>query len=913
MLASQLLYTSWKNGNSTTKGYMVYSKSRDITDVEENEICAVMKYKAPDNLPYTPTNEEIETLFPKIFAYFKLSSGRFCIAQSSYIGQDYTNRWGNYIIHAYVFNDIGDLVPSRMIGADIFRTRLTDEELNADSAPESLPHVDIEYSGNALTEQEIKQFFDTPSKRETLKALAQSACDAISNNKHISFADALINMRMWITTLSMIVPKNILNQVYFSTYTTETSDLITLSCKQITDSSSAYAQTYIPNDLICIDATRNDNNAITIGCYIDAVCNKLLEGYYEGILCTNSVNKSMEDYGCNNYDLAYKLTYVQKGELDYISSNDELLSIIDLLAKHGAENLTDTFGKIFFQYSSSEMYTGDPSSIAVFKVLYPHLSAESKADLLMMYVEKKLENNSDATSVYAEIKRDCPCAWNEAVMHFLRQSFKEHFGQHLSNAAALLLCNSWITVYQRCSEDQQQRAGEQISSLYAKLVASRDTQAILCVLDSCKNVDEQLYSAVYKSVCKTIERFGEDDNYLFDYLKLALDKGNLFWAVLLHELNRSPALEQQYIKHFIALQNESSAQVSNLMRYADKNPPIRQFVDNVNVYAFERTQTDSFDGLVDCYTKYIANSMSSKETTDRCRTIFAQKVRMFLRNCDLKESIKYSISLYDNLYRGRELVEADKDTLSLLSDTIYNDNQKDIAFIIKCLSKTPFETIIAFMNSCQSAGIPVHQRALLMYEGHLLTRAAERDGKSAKRQVQQKFDDNRFAFLSKSCTGNLLKEFLDSYMDVMLKGMYTIYKENDNNLSAPDLIDYFLMPISKSYSSFEEDILQAWREDVGVTNENMDMYFLYIFDKTSAFRNELKDVVEEYLVRIGKGKRNALFDELTAYFGDLEDVSYSKKMDRYIKEFNKNHVSFWDKIKSIFSVKEEDRGNGKKK
>lgn len=885
---------------------------RDSTDVEESEICAVMKYKAPDNLPYTPSNEEIETLFPKIFAYFQLSSGRFCIAQSSYIGQDYTNRWGNYIIHAYVLNDIGDLVPSRMIGADIFRTRLTDEELNAVSAPDSLPHVDMEYSGDALTEQEIKQFFDTPSRRETLKTLAQSACDAISSNKHISFADDLANMRTWITTLSMVVPKNILNQVYFSTYATENSDLVTLSCKQITDSSSVYAQTYIPNDLICIDATRNDNNTTAIGCYIDAVCNKLFEGYYEGILCANSVNKSIEDYGCNNYDLAYKLTYVQKGELDYISSNDELLSIIDLLAKRGAENLTDIFEKVFFRYSSSEMYTGDSSSIAVFKVLYPHISAESKADLLMMYIDKKLENNSDAITVYAEIKRDCPCAWNEAVMHFLRQSFKEHFGKQLSNAAVLLLCNSWISVYQRCSEDQQQRAWEQIGSLYAKLVASRDGQAMMCVLDGCKNVDEQLYFAVYTSVCKTIERFGEDDNYLFDYLKLALDKDNLFWTVLLHALNLFPASEQQYIKHFIALQNESSAQVSNLMRYADKNSAIRQFVDNVNVYAFEHIQTDSFDGLVDCYTKYIANSMSSKETTDRCRTVFAQKVRVFLRNCNLKESIKYSIALYDNLYRGRELVEADKDTLSLLSDTIYNDNQKDMIFISECLSKTPFETIAAFMNSCQSVGVTVHQRALLMYEGHFFEKAAEKDGRSAKRQVQKMFEDNRFAFLNKSCTTGLLKEFLDSYMDVMLKGMYMIYQKNDN-LNSSDLIDYFLMSISKSYSGFGDDLLQAWRDDIGITNENMDMYFMYIFEKTSAFRNELRDLVEEYLVRIGKGKRNALFEELTHYFDDFKDVSYHKKMDRYIKEFNKNHVSFLDKMKSVFSVKKEDKSNGKKK
>ena len=174
------------------------------------------------------------------------------------------------------------------------------------------------------------------------------------------------------------------------------------------------------------------------------------------------------------------------------------------------------------------------------------------------------------------------------------------------------------------------------------------------------------------------------------------------------------------------------------------------------------------------------------------------------------------------------------------------------------------------------------------------------------------FEDNRFAFLSKSCSTILLEEFLDSYMDVMLKGMYMIREENDN-LNSSDLIDYFLMPLSKAYSGFEDDILQTWRSDISATNKNMDMYFLYIFEKTSVFRNELRDVVEEYLVRIGKGKRNALFDELTDYFKALDDVSYSKKMERYIKEFNKNHVSFWDKVKSIFSVKEEDRGNGKKK
>ena len=34
MLASQLIYTSWKNGDSPKKGFMVYSKTNDISEEE---------------------------------------------------------------------------------------------------------------------------------------------------------------------------------------------------------------------------------------------------------------------------------------------------------------------------------------------------------------------------------------------------------------------------------------------------------------------------------------------------------------------------------------------------------------------------------------------------------------------------------------------------------------------------------------------------------------------------------------------------------------------------------------------------------------------------------------------------------------------------------------------------------------
>ncbi len=913
MIASQLLYTSWKNGNSTTKGYMVYAKSKDITEIEETEICAIMKYKAPDNLPYTPSDEEIEILFPKMFAYFKLSSGRFCIAQSSYIGQDYTNRWGNYIIHAYVLDDIGDLVPSKMIGTNIFRTRLTEEELNADSAPESLPKVEIENNGNALTEQEVKIFFENTNRRNVLKGLAQSVYDAVLNNKRIQLFDELSNMRTWIIALSMIVPKNILNRMYFNTYSTDSSELITVACKSNSAASNAYAQSYLPNDLISIDVERYEGGA-SIGCYFDAVCNRLFDGYYDGILCSNNVNKSMIDYHCDDCNLAYKLTYVQKGELDYISSNDELLSIVAMLTKHEERDMSEVFNKIFIEYSSSELYIGDASSIAVFKLLYPHLLSESKADLLMMYVDKKFESNKDACAIYLDIKADCPCSWDEAVMCFLRQTFREHFGQHLSNAAALLMCNSWITVYPRCNDEQQQRTFEQICALYARQIISRDMQAVSCILDCCMSVDENLYNSVYKSVCKTsLDKIGKDEKYLFEYLNLSIDKGGLFWGVLISAINKFPALERRYIQQFVALRDAFELKVSNLTRYAERYPEIRKFVDNVDVYAFENTQITSFDDLIISYNKYIGDSRGSDDAKNKCKVVFAGKVRLLLKQCDEKESIKYAITLYDELYRGnKELSDEDKNVLNLISETIYNDDRKNIALINKCLAKTPFETTVALMSSCQHAGVAIHPRALLIYEGHYFEKALEKENKSAQQMLQRLYDENRYMFLSKSCSGKLLEEFLSCYMDAMINGMYMLYRENDN-LTASDLIDYFLAPISKSYIHFCEDMLKVWRSDILITNENMDMYFLYMFEKNNAFRNELRDTIEEYLVRIGKGKRNALFEELEAYFADNADIFYSQKLDKYIKDFNKNHVSFGDKIKNIFSAKDEEEHNGRKK
>ena len=117
MEALQYIYTSWKNGDSPEKGYMIYSRSEGISDSECNAIKLAMQYLAPKELTPAPTQEEITNVFPYAFAYFVLPTGRGCVAQSTYLGKDYSGRFGNYIIYALVF-DIQDL-PCRP--AEFFR------------------------------------------------------------------------------------------------------------------------------------------------------------------------------------------------------------------------------------------------------------------------------------------------------------------------------------------------------------------------------------------------------------------------------------------------------------------------------------------------------------------------------------------------------------------------------------------------------------------------------------------------------------------------------------------------------------------------------------------------------------------------------------------------------------------------
>lgn len=217
MEALQYIYTSWKNGNSTEKGYMIYSRSEGISEVECGAIKDAMQYLAPKELNLTPTAQEIADVFPYAFSYFILPTGRGCVAQSTYLGKDYSGRFGNYIIYALVF-DINDLQcrPAEFFAETYIKTAMTNDELNAPSPVPPLPPLQISHYGSVINDDQLNEFiFNKEDEFSQVIAMVLAAQDS---GIPFYMNDTRENLVLWSAAIQRILPARIAKKFTFNTY-----------------------------------------------------------------------------------------------------------------------------------------------------------------------------------------------------------------------------------------------------------------------------------------------------------------------------------------------------------------------------------------------------------------------------------------------------------------------------------------------------------------------------------------------------------------------------------------------------------------------------------------------------------------------------------------------------------------------
>lgn len=340
MKAKQFIYTSWKNGNSPSKGFMVYSMSAGISADDSAAIQTALKYLPPAGLPYAPTPEQIETMFPRGCAFFRLPSGMYCLGQSTYIGRDYSGRQGNYIIHAFVFDQKPDFNAFDYIGSPIFKTGLTDEEANADSNPPPLPEVEVPAQAQPVDNASLSAFFNNPERLQILKYLVAAVLEGIRTNKTVYIYDDPSPLVYWFEGVAKCLPAAVLDKVTFSTYSISKSNSFVLQALK-PGGVVNYRTAMLAGDLVYSIKEKIINNKVTVGKYVENVANALARSVDSARAEAAKIDAYLALAG-NDPDYALTLNSFFNADLAAFASSEELMSVAERVLANGGDKTSVT-------------------------------------------------------------------------------------------------------------------------------------------------------------------------------------------------------------------------------------------------------------------------------------------------------------------------------------------------------------------------------------------------------------------------------------------------------------------------------------------------------------------------------------------------------------------------------------------
>jgi hypothetical protein len=104
MTFMQAYYTSCETGHRGSKGFQFNAVTPGLDPRLLEQLERLGVYVPPSSSVVQPSAEDLER-FPLVLLYQPLGGGGSVVAQSRYIGPDYSGRWGNYFTHYAIADD----------------------------------------------------------------------------------------------------------------------------------------------------------------------------------------------------------------------------------------------------------------------------------------------------------------------------------------------------------------------------------------------------------------------------------------------------------------------------------------------------------------------------------------------------------------------------------------------------------------------------------------------------------------------------------------------------------------------------------------------------------------------------------------------------------------------------------------
>ena len=221
MNARQMHYTSCRRGMGGFAGFQVRARTEGIDKEDEAELVQLGGYDPPGDAPPEPTAEELRTGFPRAFRFARLPSGAQGIILSSYVGQDYSGRWGNFFAHSLVLQDLlGDRWPIDLFEWEGWRNGLSPEE-DVDADPPPLDPVDLDAipSAESFSFELLAEFLSGDGNRTSVLArMVRALFLREETSRPVVVRDTPLHGLFWIACVQKCFPPQLMDGFSFSTF-----------------------------------------------------------------------------------------------------------------------------------------------------------------------------------------------------------------------------------------------------------------------------------------------------------------------------------------------------------------------------------------------------------------------------------------------------------------------------------------------------------------------------------------------------------------------------------------------------------------------------------------------------------------------------------------------------------------------
>lgn len=871
MLFSQYIYTSWNNGDSLDKGFMVYGKSKDVTEDEDKEILATMRYKPFRSLPHSPTPHQIENDFPKNHAVFKLRSGRMCIARASYIGHDYVKdnddqRWGNYIIHAFIA-DIGDNQAPHLLKSGLFKTCLTQEEQDAPSGPHILEPIDIPID-----------FLPSVPERVELNDVFWNVVQATINAK-LTGNNVFINVEQsavakWVDTLIRVLPYSVSRNLGYSTYMLNKNPAITVNFIH------KESPTFRPEEEIL-----NADNYVFYTAVTSLQSSVKLENYVlhlreeynrsgDIFAYKNKIDEVCKKYSIEDVDVACDVLDFLNGEQTFCSLKENIQKIISLFDNNGGRLLSQITDEIDYAVEHfGDLYQEDKYSII--NAFYCYASSELQKKYETQIWDYIYRKSVDIASMTDLLKRYTNVYPQETGI-----VIEEKLLKTISSEKSIKLAKEYCF-----ASDATVKNAELLEWYKTSIKSDVLTYIKANNYDSAKSVIEnQLkkctdYNELIVDIFNEVLTcgFGGDISFDFYMIGLVSDDFDLFLGGV------RKILSAYTLSSTLIDKMEQSVKTASCMADRKLDECLgEQFAD----YFIERDKFEFFNAdqhtrneLCEFYKKHVV--CTSENSIDNTADQFNKKLNAYLAVLPEKRKLEEACAIFEYIMTLEDSSrKIDKSTFEVLYKSAFStlNFENIVSYGIKedSVSEMNYHAMIFSV-----ALLPV----TLLYKDYLwFKKYSSRQGDFGF-DIQQATENYDFYYLNAYCSNEDRHSFMLNTFDLIIKFIVKCVDASKRERFFERLTHVFVN--DKDYAEIFVKHLLAY--------SYYDTAHLAIFDYSinceSSYSTFIKDNVWlVYLKKLEKHNREVLFTYLQDKSADKDAVA------DYIKQYKLDNRSFFEKL-----------------